>query len=129
MRAVANQTVSNMRKSATLSLVFLVSTSLAALADDFPIKLVSITAPVHPGGVVTLVIQTQPGAICEGNRQGHFGNEFSIKLPSQTTGADGLAQWQWSVRNGNRPIGLRGVHVTCTGGEHNGSLDTTFNVQ
>lgn len=114
-----------------LSAIILIATQISAtaLADELNVKLVSITSPVHPGGVVTLVIQTQPGAPCVGQRQGHYGNEFSIKLPSQTAGADGLVQWKWSVRIGNRPIGLRGVHVSCAIGDRQESLDTSFNVQ
>ena len=114
-----------------LSAFIVISTQISAnaLADELNVKLVSIASPVHPGGVVTLAIQTQPGAQCVGARQGHYGNAFSIKLTSQTAGSDGLAQWKWSVLSGNHPIGLRGVHVNCTVGDRQGSLDTSFDVR
>src|SRR5450759_1587501 len=38
-----------------LSLTLLLSLSATALADELNAKLVSITSPVHPGGMVTLV--------------------------------------------------------------------------
>jgi len=118
-----------MRKSTIAGFGILFGISAAATADDLPLKLVSVTAPVHPGGVVTLIIQTLPDAMCEGNRQGHYGNSYSIKLQSQTARADGLVRWQWSVRSGNHPIGIRGVHVTCVAGERHAAMDTTFDVQ
>ena len=101
----------------------------SARADNLAIKLVSITQPVHPGGVVTLVIQTAPGAACTGRRQGHFGNAYSIPLAPRVAETDGKAQWRWPVLAGSHPIGLRGVHVTCAAGDQAGALDTTFDVQ
>jgi hypothetical protein len=100
-----------------------------AFAGELPLRLVSITAPVHPGGSVTLVIATQPGATCSGARQGHFGNDYAIALRPQVAGSDGSAQWQWSVLNGKRPIGRRGVHVTCTSAGQSAALDTAFDVE
>ncbi len=118
-----------MRKSTIAGFGIVIGISATAAADDLPLELVSVTAPVHPGGVVTLIIQTSPGAMCEGNRQGHYGNDYSIQLQSRTAGTDGLVRWQWSVRSGSHPIGIRGVHVTCVAGERHAALDTTFDVQ
>jgi hypothetical protein len=100
-----------------------------ALASDLVVALASITAPVHPGGTVTLVVRTEAGAVCEGVRQGHFGNAYSIALPAQTTGADGLVRWQWRVLSGNHPVGIRGVHITCAAADRRGALDTSFDVE
>lgn len=93
------------------------------------VMVVSVTRPVHPGGTVTLVIQTRPGAICVGTRQGHYGNAYTVPLASIAAGADGRAQWQWKVLNGNHPIGLRGVHVTCTADDQRGAVDAQFDVE
>ena len=76
-----------------------------------------------------LIVETQPGAVCAGERQGHYGDEYSIKLPSHTIPSDGHARWQWSVLNGNNPIGDRGVHLTCTADGKSGSLSATFSVR
>lgn len=118
-----------MRWTAALGLAGLVGAGTGAQAANLPLKLVSITRPVHPGDTVALVIQTQPGAVCTGERQGHYGNEYSIKLPAKTIGADGRARWQWSVLPGNHPIGKRGVRVTCTAGAAAGTLETNFDVE
>jgi hypothetical protein len=115
--------------AAVLALAALVGLSAGADADGLMVKLVSITRPVHPGGAVILVVQTQPGATCTGNRQGHYGNDYSIKLPTKTIGTDGRARWQWSVLPGNRPIGERSVHVTCTAGGQTGTIETQFDVE
>lgn len=118
-----------MRWAAILSLAGLIGLSIGARADGLAVTLVSITRPVHPGGVVALVIQTQSGAVCAGARQGHNSNDYSIKLPAKTIGADGRARWQWPVLPGNHPIGRRGVRVTCTAGTSTGILETNFDVE
>jgi hypothetical protein len=112
-----------------LTIGLLVGMRAHARADDLLVKLVSITDRVLPGGTVVLVIETQPAAVCEGARQGHYGNEYSINLPSHTMGADGRAQWKWSVLNGSNPIGDRGVRVTCTADGKSGSLAAVFSVR
>ncbi len=118
-----------MRTIAVLSIGFLIGLAMNVRADDLSVKLVSITRPVHPGGTVTLVIQTRPDAICIGTRQGHYGNDYSIKLPARTSGIDGQATWQWNVLPGNRPIGRRGVHVACEASGETSTLDTQFDVE
>lgn len=118
-----------MRMTVVCGLGIVAGLSSTALAGDLLVQLASNTAPVHPGGTVTIVVHTEAGAVCEGMRQGHFGNAYSIRLPSQSAGPDGLIRWQWSVLSGNHPIGVRGVHVMCTAGERSGSLDTSFDVQ
>jgi hypothetical protein len=118
-----------MFRHAVAAAALLVGINAAALADGLQIALVLMTAQVAPGGTVTLVIQTEPGATCEGNRQGHFGDGFSVPLPRQRIGDDGRAQWEWSVLRGSHPIGLRRVHVTCIRNGRSGSLDTAFDIK
>ena len=101
----------------------------AAIAADLPVTLVAIANPVHPGDVVTLTIRTEPGAICEGRRQGHFGNDYSIALSEKTAGSAGTASWQWQVLSGRHPIGARGVRMTCAVGDRAGTLATQFSVE
>src|SRR5215472_17160414 len=118
-----------MRHVVLLTMASWIGVSAAAWADGLVVKLASITRPVHPGGTVVLVIQTQSGAVCEGVRQGHNSDEYSIKLPAKATGADGHAEWQWSVLPGRHPIGVRGVRVACTAGTSTGTLETNFDVE
>lgn len=117
------------RAIAALGLTIAIGVVSPARADDLPVTLVSITRPVHPGGTVTLIVKTSPGATCRGARQGHYGNAFAIPLAARTADAHGQAAWQWSVLNGKRPIGLRGVRVTCTVGARSGALATQFDVE
>ncbi len=110
-----------------ISLVLLTTLSAPAKAAGLTVKLVSITSPVPPGGKVTLVIATEPGAACGGRRQGHFGGEVS--LSSSTAGSDGRAEWSWPIRSGQKPVGIRSVHVTCVKGNRQGSLNSAFDVR
>src|SRR6185437_4971573 len=83
--------------------------SVSAGATDLTVTLVAIASPVHPGGVVTLTVRTAPGATCQGSRQGHFSNDYTIVLPPVTAASDGTASWRWRVLSGRHPIGARGV--------------------
>ena len=118
-----------MRPAVTWGFAMVAGVIAPARASDLVVALASITAPVHPGGTVTLVVRTKAGAVCEGVRQGHFGNAYSIALPSQTAGADRLVRWHWPVLSGNHPIGVRGVRITCAAGDRRGMLDTSFEVR
>lgn len=100
-----------------------------AHAEVLPVALVSVTDRVAPGGTVELVVEAEPGAVCEGNRQGHYSDAFSIHLPAHTTGPEGRAQWQWSVLSGARPIGIRRIRVTCTANGRSGGIETSFTVR
>ncbi len=113
----------------TIAIAVLTGLCSLAWADDLSLKVVENNSPVRPGGMVTLVVKTQPGADCEGTRQGHFSDAYSIPLAPRTADADGLARWQWAVRSGNQPIGLRGVRVWCAAGSQKASLETTFEVR
>lgn len=114
-------------RAVLITLGLLGSMSTAAVAEEgLEVKLVSITSPVHPGNKVILVVQTEPAAACEGQRQGHFGQK--ILLVSRTAGDDGLVSWNWQTLAGSHPVGNREVIVTCTTGNRKGSLKTLFDV-
>jgi hypothetical protein len=117
------------RCSGKLALVLLFSLETRAYAADLEVRLVSITSPVPPGGTVTLVIATEPGAICTGHRQAHFSEDVPLRPPSVVAGSDGRAQWSWHVLNGQKPIGERTVRVACSQANRHGSLDTAFDVR
>lgn len=110
-----------------LGLGLLLSLSTAAFPAGLKVKLVSITSPVPPGATVTLVIATEHGAVCSGQRQGHFGQELGLQ--SSIAGSDGRAQWSWSLRSGQHPVGIRTVHVVCARGNREGSLAAAFDVR
>jgi hypothetical protein len=110
-----------------LGLGLLFSLSTSAYPAGLQVKLVSITSPVQPGGTVTLVIATEPGAACTGHRQDHFFNERRLRPP--IVGSDGRMQWSWQVLSGKHPGGVRAVHVTCTKNNQAASISTAFDVR
>ena len=112
------------RRLAALILALAVGRGTAAVAEELEVKLASITSPVHPGETVTFVVRTEPGALCEGRRQGHFGND--IPLRAQRAGSDGLARWEWRTMSGTHPVGSRDIHVACSSNERHGTLDSAF---
>jgi hypothetical protein len=123
-----------MRKSIALGLALiglglLLSLGPAARADGLDVKLISITSPVPPGGSVTMVIATNPGATCSGRRQAHFGDEVPLRPLSQVAGPDGKVQWAWPILPGMHPVGIRTVHVDCAQGDRTGAIDTAFDVR
>ena len=107
----------------------------AALAPSVPwaaelaVKQLSAPLEVEPGGTVMLVVQTEPGASCDGQRQGHYGDDYSIALGRQTAAADGHASWHWDVLPGHNPIGRRGVRIACRKDGRQGTLETDFVVK
>ena len=101
--------------------------STTALAEVLDVKIVSITSSVRPGEVMTLIIQTQPGAACGGVRQVHSGAFVPMRV--EIFRDDGLARWDWRMLPGNCPVGRRDVEVTCTSGDLEGSLKTFFVVE
>ena len=114
---------------ASLAAILLSPSLRDARADALDVKLVSITSPVSPGGTVTLVVATEPGATCSGRRQAHFGDEIPLRPPSQVVGADGKVHWSWPTLSGMHPVGKRTVHVACTLGDRSGAVDTVFDVR
>ncbi len=114
---------------ASLTLVSLLALGSAARADGLDVKVASITSPVPPGGSVTMVIATAPGATCHGTRQVHAGNEIRLQPLSLTAGADGTVRWAWRVLPGMHPVGKRTAHVECTLGDRSGAVDTVFDVR
>ena len=110
-----------------IALALLLVLSASTHAAGLKVKLVSITSRVPPGGTVSLVITTEPGAACSGVRQGHSGE--GIELPSMIAGADGRAQWSWPILSGLHPVGIRTVSITCAKDNRQGSVATSFDVR
>ena len=125
--ASQNEMVGFMFRYFCITLGLLLGPSISVNASGLTLKLISITSPVPPGGQVTLVIASEPAAVCSGRRQGHFGQEIS--LTTSTAESDGRVQWSWPIRSGQKPVGIRGVRVKCIKGTRQGSLDTAFDVR
>jgi hypothetical protein len=101
-----------------------------AFASELNVTVVSITSKVPPGGVVTLVVRTQPGATCQGMRQDHFGSDIPLtREGSKMAGKNGLVTWNWRVLSGNHPVGRRDLSVTCSLGERSGTVRSFFSVE
>jgi hypothetical protein len=108
-------------------LSLLLGLSVFAFAAGLTVHLVSITSPVPPGGRVILIVTTEPGAACIGQRQGHSGDELSLQ--SSIAGSSGQVQWSWPIRSGLHPVGVRSVRVICTKANRQGSLSTAFDAR
>ncbi len=91
-----------------------VTTRPAQPAAGVTIK--SVTSPVAPGQIASLVAQTSPGAACS----------LAVTLPSgatsqsqglgpATAGSSGVATWSWKIGTRTK-AGTATATVTCTGG-------------
>ena len=120
-----------MRKTVATLVAAAISSAFAqgAARTERWVTVVSITSPVSPGGVVSLVVRSEPGATCSGGRQTHFSDAFTKELPTKTVGADGLVRWKWHVMPGAHPIGDRRARVTCSIGERSQAVEAVFSVQ
>jgi hypothetical protein len=116
-----------MLRNICLGLGLLLCQSTFAYAAGLQVRLVSITSPIPPCSKVILLIATESGATCTGQRQAHRYNE--VQLQSVEVGPNGRAKWEWQVLCGNRPGGVRTVHVTCTKGDRRSSVWTSFDVR
>jgi hypothetical protein len=99
-------------------------------ADALEVKLVSITSPIHPADINTLVVETSPGASCTADihgirSAGKSGTGEIGHLGARTANNRGLAQWKWRVSG---VAGHRTVVVNCSAGDNKGELQVGFDV-
>jgi hypothetical protein len=114
---------------ASLSILMYFTMVTIASADELAVSLASITSPVHPGGTVTLIVKTEPEAICHGKRQVHSGDETELSPATLEASKAGTVQWSWKVLPGRNPVGSRTVDVSCTKGERDGALQAVWVVR
>jgi hypothetical protein len=115
------------RSLAVLSAFAAIFIATSAHAAGLSIRLVSITSPIPPGARVTVIVATEKGATCAGEREAHAYNK--VPLRAETVGENGRAQWDWNVLPGRHPGGVRKVHIACSKGGRSGAVNTVFDVR
>jgi len=91
-----------------------------ALADDLTVT-VSAPAEIMAGDQITIAVQTQPGARCEGNVawKSEKGQQRSnVQLVQRTANSDGKVTWSWKIGQG--PAAQGQILVTCQAGDKSG---------
>jgi len=94
-------------------------------AESLPVKLVSLTSPVRPGGDAALTIQTVPNATCTITVRYKSGPSTAKGLVPKTSDSQGRASWTWVIGSRTTP-GTWPISVTCSVGERLGTLRTSF---
>jgi hypothetical protein len=114
------------RVSLALVLVVIAGTCITALAEDLPLKLVSIISPIGEGEKETLVVQTEPGAACQAHA---IGKGVNFTLRPQVAGPKGLVSWSWTTTRGGYVVGTRQLQIVCTSGDRKATLLASFEVK
>lgn len=120
-----------MRTSPSLSLAIvlaLVILAPLAHAQRVAVALVSLTSPVSPGGTATITVQTMPGARCLITVRYKSGPSRAAGLASKMADSKGRASWTWRVGTRTTP-GEWPIFVTCSSGEEEATLETSFVVR
>lgn len=98
--------------------------------DDqkLPITIVSAPSPVRVGDSVDLVVQTGEGVDCTAAFAWPANEEQEPnRLAKVTAGPEGLAQWNWKVRDGTTPQRAT-ITVECRRGRQIGTQSAQFDV-
>jgi hypothetical protein len=100
----------------------------AAIAEDLPIKLVSAPSTVSSGERATIILQTEPGAICGAEFDfvgaGHY---TGFKRGPTTANSDGQVSWQFVLTLTKVSEVSVQAHVTCALGDRKGTLVVSIN--
>lgn len=80
----------------------------AAFGQNVRVQIVSLTSPVSPGSQASLIVKTNPGAVCTPIVSG----PAHAKLESKQADAQGLARWRSRVPN-QAATGTYQLTVTC----------------
>jgi hypothetical protein len=110
-----------------LTVVALTSLVLPALADDLQVKLVSVTSPVQVRGPIKLVVQTDPGATCDGTIHWQYKQSIdNFPLRARTAGDDGMIAWEWRAPSA---FAHGTIGIMCKAGDKQGRTSVTLTVE
>ena len=100
----------------------------ASVWADLPIKVISVTSPVKPGGPARVEVQTAPAAVCDIEVVYRSGPSRAAPLRPRRADAKGRVVWLWRV--GRRTAtGKASVMVECLLGEDITRVRTEFPVR
>lgn len=97
-------------------------------AQQVEIKVISLTSPVSPGNPASMTIKTVANAGCRITVQYLSGPSKAKGLAPKTANSQGQLTWTWLVGSRTTP-GTWPIVVTCSKGQIQGSLKTSFMVQ
>ena len=110
-----------------LSVVALTSLVLPALADDLQVKIVTVTSSVQVRGPIKLVVQTDPGATCDGNIHWQYKQSVdNYPLRAKTAGDDGTITWEWKAPSA---FAHGTISIMCKAGDKQGRTSVSLTVQ
>jgi len=95
---------------------------------DLSLKIVSITSPVKGGSDATVVIQTDPDALCKITVKLKSGPASAAGLKAQHADSTGKATWNWKVAK-NTSAGEWPVEITASSKGAKGSASGTLKVE
>jgi len=119
-------------KIACLCLVFTLFPLLTfmppAHAQQFEVKLASLTSPVFHGNDATIAVTTAANANCQIIVLYKSGPSKAQGLIPKSADAQGQVSWTWKVGSRTTPGGWP-ITVTCSSGSQSGTLKTLFVVR
>src|SRR3990170_9071596 len=95
---------------------------------DLPIKVISVTSPVKPGGPARVEVQTAPAAVCDIEVVYRSGPSRAAPLRPRRADAKGRVVWLWRVGR-QTATGKASVMVECLLGEDITRVRTEFTVR
>lgn len=99
-------------------------TQTASPNTPLPLRIISVTTPVKPGGKATLIAETTQGATCTITVYYKSGPSSASGLGSKQADSSGRVSWTWTVGTNTTPGTYR--IVVAVGGIN---TETTFTVQ
>ena len=95
---------------------------------DLPIKVISVTSPVKPGGAARVEVQTVPAAVCDIEVVYRSGPSRAAPLRPRRADEKGRVVWVWRVGR-QTPVGKAFVMVECLLGEDITKVRTQFTIR
>lgn len=102
--------------------------AVEAKVEGLAITVVTLTNLALPGQQATLVIKTEAGAMCLGNRYSELNPNDRGKLGLKNVDREGGATWSWPIE----PKSTKGrwlLSLQCSTGEKKGRLSETFEIR
>ena len=103
-------------------------TAASSVWADLPIKVISVTSPVKPGGPARVEVQTVPAAVCDIEVVYRSGPSRAAPLRPRRADAKGRVAWVWRVGR-QTATGKASVMVECLLGEDITRVRAEFTVR
>lgn len=111
-----------------LAVLALIIAGPATAWADLPIKVISVTSPVKPGGAARVEVQTVPAAVCDIEVVYRSGPSRAAPLRPKRADDKGRVVWVWRVGR-QTATGKASVMVECLLGEDITRIRTEFTIR